>query len=83
MTSGLRSLGALISANMFAEAGGAGLQGLLFAFGIVIFIFVIILNAIAMSLTKKKMRDKYTKAARAMDKIGAFFMFIPQQIAVA
>ena len=26
-TSGLRSLGALISANMFAEGGGAGLQG--------------------------------------------------------
>ena len=82
LTSGLRSLGALISANMFAEAGTAGLQGLLFAFGIVMFVFVIILNAIAMSLTKKKARAKYTRAAKAMDKIGAFVLFIPHQIKV-
>ncbi len=58
LTSGLRSLGALISANMFAEGGGAWLQGLLFAFGIVMFIFVIILNAIAMRLTKKQSQKK-------------------------
>ncbi|WEK82831.1 MAG: phosphate ABC transporter permease PstA [Mycoplasma sp.] len=60
LTSGLRSLGALISANMFAEGGGEWLQGLLFAFGIVMFIFVIILNAIAMKLTKKKVNQRYT-----------------------
>ena len=78
LTSGLRSLGALISANMFA-AGGA-LQGLLFTFGMIIVIFVIILNAIAMSMTKKKNRQKYTKVAYAMDKVGAFFLFIPTMI---
>ena len=77
-TSGLRSLGALISANMFA-AGGA-LQGLLFTFGVIMFIFVIILNGIAMSMTKKKNRQKYTKVAYAMDKVGGFFLFIPSVI---
>jgi len=59
VTSGLRSLGALISANMFAESGGPELQGLLFAFGIFLFIFVMILNGIAMYITKKKQRSKY------------------------
>ena len=78
LTSGLRSLGALISANMFA-AGGS-LQGLLFTFGIIMFVFVIILNAIAMSLTKKKNRQKYSRAAYAMDKVGEFFLFIPTMV---
>ena len=80
LTSGLRSLGALISANMFS-AGGA-LQGLLFTFGIVMFIFVVILNGLAMSMTKKKNREKYTRAAYAMDKVGEFVTFIPRMIKV-
>jgi phosphate transport system permease protein len=46
-------LGALIAANMFAEGGGPALQALLFAFGLFMFIFVMILNAIAMYATKK------------------------------
>jgi len=54
LTSSLRTLGALISANMFAESGGPALQGLLFAFGIIMFIMVLIFNAIATRITKKK-----------------------------
>lgn len=80
LTSGLRSLGALISANMFAEGGGPALQGLLFAFGIVMFIFVIILNAIAMRLTKKKIQKKYSWANNIINSIGNFFAFIPNGI---
>jgi phosphate transport system permease protein len=57
-TSGLRSLGALIAANMFAEGGGPALQALLFAFGLFMFIFVMILNGIAMYATKKRNRNK-------------------------
>jgi phosphate transport system permease protein len=59
MTSSLRSLGALISANMFAEGGGPALQSLLFAFGLFMFIFVMILNAIAMRATKQHRKSKY------------------------
>lgn len=80
LTSGLRSLGALISANMFAESGGPGLQGLLFTFGIIMFIFVIIINAIAMRITKKKVRDKYTWINRATNAIGGFLLLIPNGI---
>ncbi|MDE6477194.1 MAG: hypothetical protein K2L48_03310 [Mycoplasmoidaceae bacterium] len=50
----MRTLGALISANMFAESGGPALQGLLFAFGIFLFVFIMILNAIVMRLSKQK-----------------------------
>jgi phosphate transport system permease protein len=58
LTSGLRSLGVLISANMFAEGGGPALQSLLFAFGLFMFVFVMVLNAIAMYATKTKNRSK-------------------------
>lgn len=78
--SGLRSLGALISANMFAEGGGPALQGLLFAFGIIMFIFVIILNAIAMRLTKSKVNKKYTWWNKITNGIGNFVYFIPNSI---
>jgi phosphate transport system permease protein len=57
-TSGLRSLGSLIAANMFAEGGGPALQSLLFAFGLFMFIFVMILNGIAMYATKKRNKSR-------------------------
>jgi phosphate transport system permease protein len=58
MTSGLRSLGALISSCMFADIGGPNLRSLLFAFGLFMFIFVMILNAVAMYATKRKTKAK-------------------------
>jgi phosphate transport system permease protein len=79
LTSGLRTLGALISANMFAESGGPTLQGLLFAFGIVMFIIVLILNAIAMRITKKK---DASKNARVRNAIAGFVLFIPNKIKI-
>ena len=60
MDSYLKTLGALIATNMFAEGGGPELQGLLFAFGLFLFIFIMILNAIAMRMTKKKAKGKNT-----------------------
>lgn len=78
--SGLRSLGALISANMFAESGGPALQGLLFAFGIFLFLFVMILNGIAMKMTKKKQRSKYEWWNKMEIKVHNFIAFIPTQI---
>jgi phosphate transport system permease protein len=60
MTSGLQTLGALIAANMFADAGGPALKSLLFAFGIIMFVFVMALNAIAMVATKKRKQSKFS-----------------------
>lgn len=80
ITSGLRSLGALISANMFAESGSPALQGLLYAFGIFLFIFVMILNAIAMRMTNKKNKSSWW--GKTEIKIHYFVTFIPNQIAI-
>jgi phosphate transport system permease protein len=61
VTSDLRTLGALISANMFAEGGGPALQSLLFAFGLFMFVFVMILNSIVLYTTNRKKNKKQTK----------------------
>jgi phosphate transport system permease protein len=61
MTSDLRTLGALISANMFAEGGGPALQSLLFAFGLFMFVFVMILNSIVQYATNRKKKSKQTR----------------------
>ena len=80
LTSGLRSLGALISANMFAESAGPELQSLLFAFGVIMFILVIIINTITMQLTKKKNNVKYTWWNRFTLHVNNIIWFIPNLI---
>ena len=82
MDSYLKTLGALIATNMFAEGGGPALQGLLFAFGLFLFIFVMILNAIAMKMTKKKARTKHTWWNKFEKWLAAFVLFIPTQISI-
>ncbi|MDR3257817.1 MAG: phosphate ABC transporter permease PstA [Mycoplasmataceae bacterium] len=78
-TSGLRSLGSLIAANMFAEGGGPALQSLLFAFGLFMFIFVMILNGVAMYATKKKKKSKWAWWNKMEKGVAAFILFIPTQ----
>lgn len=82
ITSDLRTLGALISANMFAEGGGPDLQSLLFAFGLFMFVFVMILNSIVLYTTNRKRNRKYTKWTKVETKIGEFVYFVPQQIKI-
>ena len=82
LTSGLRTLGALISANMFAEAGGPALQGLLFAFGIIMFTMVLIFNAITMRIIKKKHNRKNSKWLHITNTIINFIYFIPNTIKI-
>ena len=82
LTSSLRTLGALISANMFAEAGGPALQGLLFAFGIIMFIMVLIFNVIAIKITKKNAKIRNNKWTQFTNVVGNFFYFIPSKIGI-
>ncbi len=79
LTSNLRTLGALISANMFAEGGGPALQGLLFAFGIFLFVFIMILNAIVMRLSKQK-SSKNKKYNQFTKKAWEWITFVPRLI---
>jgi ABC-type phosphate transport system permease subunit len=50
------SLGGMIATYMFADGGPP--KGLLFAFGLIMFIFVMVLNAIAMYATKKRKKSR-------------------------
>lgn len=77
MTSGLQTLGALIATNMFADAGGPQLKSLLFAFGIIMFIFVMGLNAIAMVATKKRTKSKFKWWNHFEKFLGEVILFIP------
>lgn len=82
LCSNLRTLGALISANMFAEGGGPALQGLLFAFGVCLFIFVMILNVIANWLSKPKQRKKIKWVNSFEKKVFNVIYFIPLQLKI-
>lgn len=80
LTSSLRPLGAVISKGMFAENGGAEFRGLLFAFGVVLFVLVMILNSIVMAASNLKNNKMFWWWNIAVNKIGSFFLLIPSQI---
>ncbi|GAA5414879.1 phosphate ABC transporter permease PstA [Ureaplasma ceti] len=80
LTSSLSPLGSVISVGMFSENGGESLRGLLYAFGIVMFIFVMILNAIVLIITNKKHRNN--KLSIALKKFGNFVAIVPDQIGI-
>lgn len=82
LESALRPLGVVIAANMFAESGDPGLIGLLYAFGIVLFVIVMILNAMAIHFTKKKNKIRSTKWILFQRKISNIVLFIPNQISI-
>ncbi|WP_038102632.1 ABC transporter permease subunit, partial [Ureaplasma diversum] len=79
LKSTLRPLGAVISANMFAENGGEELRGLLYVFGIVLFFVIMVLNGLVTYLTKKK-KSKYHWYIKLEKAIATFVFFIPNQI---
>lgn len=73
----LKTLGGLIAGNMFAETATANLKGLLFVYGLFLFIVVVLLNAIVKILFKEK---NTTRTNRFFHGIGLVVMFIPRQL---
>lgn len=53
LTSSLGTLGSLIATNMFSETGGPAVRGVLYAFGIFLFILVMLLNGVILYVTNK------------------------------
>ena len=80
LTSSLRPLGAVISKGMFAENGGDAFRGLLFVFGLTMFIFVMILNCFVMIATSNKQSHKFKRWKKVNDTIGEWILIIPNQI---
>ncbi|WP_412031626.1 ABC transporter permease subunit [Metamycoplasma buccale] len=60
--SGLKTLGALISYNIFAENGTEAYRGILFVYALVLFILVMIINSIALTIlnSKKIIKNKFS-----------------------
>ncbi len=80
LTSSLRPLGAVISKGMFAENGGDVFRGLLFAFGIIMLLFVLVLNLFVSIVTNEKYSYKFQKVNLVLSKIGGAILFIPHQM---
>ena len=59
LTSSLGTLGSIIATNMFSETGGEAIRGILYAFGIFLFIVIMILNGSILFLTRKKTNNKF------------------------
>ncbi|MCV3743377.1 phosphate ABC transporter permease PstA [Ureaplasma sp. ES3154-GEN] len=75
--SSLRPLGALISINMFGENVGEHLKGLLYVFGIILFIVVMILNGFVLYLTRKSNKNKHAWWTKFTQQIGRVVNIIP------
>lgn len=76
-TSYLKPLGGLISSNMFAEITSEGLKGLLFVYGLFLFIVVLILNAVTKVVFRQKPNTKRNPITQG---IVTVVCFIPRCI---
>ena len=73
----LRTLGGLIAGNMFAESATESLRGLLFVYGLLLFIVVVLFNAIVKIIFRER---KTTKQNVVLHAIGEGLKFIPRQL---
>ena len=73
----LKTLGGLIASNMFAEASTASLKGLLFVYGLFLFIVVVFVNAIVKIAFREK---KTTRQNPVFHAIGEGLKFLPRQL---
>ncbi len=78
LSSSLGTLGSIIATNMFSETGGEATRGVLYAFGIFLFIFVMLLNTLILFITKNR-KNKTNKFLSIVEKI---VYFIPNKISL-
>lgn len=78
LTSSLGTLGSVIATNMFSETGGDEIRGVLYCFGIILFLLVMILNGVILYFTRK--RTKSSKTLKLQNIIASFIMWIPRTI---
>lgn len=76
-TSYLKTLGGLIASNMFAETLTEGVKGLLFVYGLFLFIVVLVLNAAVKAAFRPKKSDRRNPVSKG---ISTVILFIPRQI---
>ncbi len=79
LNSSLGTLGSVIATNMFSETGGEGLRGVLYTFGIILFIFVMLLNGFILFMAKKS-KKKRKWWANWENKIAEVILWVPNTI---
>lgn len=82
LTSSLSPLGSVISVGMFSENGGVQLRGLLYAFGIVMFVVVMILNIFVMIITSSKQKNYSYRTEKIKKQIWKILGFLPEQLGI-
>ncbi|MGL5591624.1 MAG: phosphate ABC transporter permease PstA [Mycoplasmoidaceae bacterium] len=74
-----QTIGAFISQNMFADANPEQTRPLLYAFGLLMLIFAMILNIIVITFSRKKKQNS-GKMKVFENRLHSIIMFIPNQI---
>ncbi|MGL6125344.1 MAG: phosphate ABC transporter permease PstA [Metamycoplasmataceae bacterium] len=82
LNSSSQSLGAYISSTMFADSDPEKIRPLLYAFGLIMLFFSMILNIIIMIVTNSKKTSRNLKVAKIKNTIANFFTFVPRHIAM-
>ncbi len=80
LNSSSQSLGAYISSTMFADSDPEKIRPLLYAFGLIMLIFSMILNILITLITSSKKSSKNAKIIKIKNNISNFFTFIPRNI---
>ncbi|EFF41763.1 phosphate ABC transporter permease [Mycoplasmopsis alligatoris] len=81
--SGLKSIGAIISYNFFAENGGESLRGILYFFGLLLFIITMLINGFAHYMIKPKSQAKFIWLKTFHLKLISFVMWLPNKTVLA
>ncbi|MGL4950511.1 MAG: phosphate ABC transporter permease PstA [Mycoplasma sp.] len=79
LVSSLGTIGSLIATNMFSETGGPAVRGVLYAFGIFLFIIVMLLNGVIMFITRDK-KNVHPTMKKIENIIGTVIMWVPNTI---
>ena len=79
LNSDLKTLSVIISTNMFGENSNENTRSLLFVFGFLLFIFIMIFNVIVMWISREKIGKK-SKFNKFIDNFFSCLFFIPIKI---
>lgn len=79
LRSSVATLSSIIATNMFSENGGPALRGVLYVFGIFLFIFILLLNSILLFINRSKNLNN-SRYSKMVNKIGNFVLLVPNQI---
>ena len=82
LNSSSQSLGAYISSAMFADSDPEKIRPLLYAFGLIMLIFSMILNFIILVISNSKKNSKNIKINKMKTNIANVVMFVPRNLKI-